>query len=242
MSSQSTKFAQAESAVTHTCARNGRNARRLAAAAAIGTAAVLVAAPAAAADGAPVDGETATVYGDVDGDGHGGPITLREVGENTQSLRFSFDDQTYATTFEADTRAPLQEPRVVDIDSDGTDEVMAVKFVGANTLTMTIWKYVPGEGIVEMTDTSGAPFEVYEGGSASAVSGYECTADHDAGQFVTLLAQQDVPSPGEEPHYTGTRITHSVDGTTVSEESVVPVEGTDISAPPLKTDPATCAS
>lgn len=200
---------------------------------------VAFAADSPAAPAGPGDRETATTYADIDGDGRQNAVTVREVDDNLQTLTFAFADGVVDTSFEADSSTPLQEPRRVDINGDGKDEVMVANAVGANTITFNIWTYEPGEGIVPLTTSAGAPFELYEGGGVSAINGYSCTADHSGSQFVTVEAQL-AGTPDDKAVFDGGRITYSVNNNAMTAEARTPIDKAPAKDPVLATDPDSC--
>lgn len=214
--------------------------KRIACALAMAATATTSMATLATASPAPQDNrESATAYADVDGDGAPNAVTVREVADDVQTLTFAFAGGQIDTTFPADARPPLQQPRPVDIDGDGLDEVIVAHSVGANTLTFNIWKFEPGEGIVRLRTSAGAPFEVYEGGGVSATSGYGCTPTPDGREFVTVQAAQ-AGDPAEQ-RFDGDRTSYRVHGDAVSVESRTPIEQAPADHPLLDIDPATCA-
>lgn len=215
-----------------------RTGLALGAAATAAAALTVTAAPALAGPG-PDERESVTIYADVDGDGWPNAVTVREVGPQTQTLTFSFGDHVVGTSFTADSSTPLQPPRRVDINGDGTHEVLVAHAVGANTLTFGIWKYEPGQGAVRLTTSAGGPFDVFEGGGVSAISGYGCQPVPGGREFVTVNAQL-VDAPGNAPRYSGDRTTYSVNLNAVTVESRTPIDHAPPDDPRLATDPATC--
>lgn len=180
--------------------------------------------------------ETVTTQADVDGDGSPNAVTLREVSADTQTLTFAFAEEVIDTSFEADARPPLQQPRVVDIDGDGRDEIMVAQSVGANTITFNIWKYEPGQGIVRLTTSAGAPFEVYEGGGVASISGYSCNQVPGGREFVTVNSH----TSSTEPVFDGDRITYSVNLNAMTVEARAEIREAPVGDPLLATDPASC--
>jgi hypothetical protein len=186
------------------------------------------------------DWETATTYADVDGDGRPNAVTVREVSADTQTLTFAFPEELVQTSFEADAAAPLQQPRPVDINGDGRDEVVVAHAVGANTITFNIWKYEPGQGIVRLTTSAGAPFEVYEGGGVASIARYGCTPTPAGRHFVTVNAQL-AETPDGELRYDGERTTYSVNRNATTVETLTPIHRAPADDPRLAADPASCA-
>lgn len=184
--------------------------------------------------------ETATTYADVDGDGTLNAVTVREVSAHTQTLTFAFPEDLVQTTFEADAAAPLVQPRPADINADGRDEVVVAHAVGANTITFNIWKYEPGQGIVRLTTSAGAPFEVYEGGGVASINRYGCTPTPDGRHFVTVNAQL-AETPDGALRYDGERTTYSVNLNATTVETVTPIHHASPDDPRLAADPADCA-
>lgn len=211
--------------------------KRVATVVALTAAAVVSAAGAAAATAQ--EWETATTYADVDGDGTLNAVTVREVAPDTQTLTFAFPGEVIDTAFAADSRTPLQRPRPVDINGDGRDEVVVASAVGANTVTFNIWKYEPGQGIVRLTTSAGAPFDVFEGGGAAAIGRYGCVPVPTGRHFLTVDAQL-VGTEGGQPVYDGERTTYSVNRNATTVETVTPIHRARADDPRLAADPATC--
>lgn len=186
-------------------------------------------------------GEAVTVYADLDGNAVVDPVTLATVEGGAFELTTTIDGTTYQAGVGDGTQQPLVDPRPVDVNSDGVDEVLVPEFVGANTLTFHVWAYDPTRGLYEITTPDGAPLAVYEGGGVAASSGYECPADHD-GRTLDLVSGAVPGSPDpDDLRYDGERVTYDVRGGVAGRVHVTPFTGVTRDDPVIATDPATCA-
>ena len=188
--------------------------------------------------------ETKTTQADVDGDGRLDGVTLREVSADSQTLTFGLADEQVQITIAGDARYPLQTPRPVDVNSDGSHEVTVPEFIGANTITSNIWRYDVQRGkIFPVSNPDGSRLKVYEGGGASARSGYNCFDYPDTGarDLETLEARMVGTSDGS-PLFNGVRTRyHVVYGiaTQVKRVEYEAIAGTD---PRLDSDPRSCGA
>lgn len=195
-----------------------------------------VSGPAAAPADAAEPDRPAYVEADLDGDGALDPVTLHQVTPESMLLRVGLAEEPEEVTVPGNARDLA--PRVVDLDSDGRDELLVPESVGANTIIFTPWGYAPGAGLRPTVDESGAPWRVAEGGGVSAISGYGCVADHDGRQAVLVDARLDDDA---EDRYSGSRTVYTIEDGVATPTASTPVEAAPREDPLLQVDPATCA-
>lgn len=195
--------------------------------------AVLGALPAAAAAGEVV------AYADLNGDGRGDKVVLRSVATdpNQQELTATVMGRRYTARVAGDAYFGPQPLRVVDVNADHRAEVVVTEYVGANTLTMSVWDLGP-RGLRPLTQSGGAAFKLYEGGGNSLVSRYGCEPAGGGRVLVTVdAAQVDWTEP---PVYEGHRRTYSVHNGVATLTSTTPVTG-ERDAPAFQVVPESCA-
>ncbi|SFS31925.1 hypothetical protein SAMN05660874_00169 [Saccharopolyspora flava] len=197
---------------------------------ALAGAGALVAGPVASAQG-----DSQTVYADVDGDGTANVVTVRLLDESTQSITFDLPQGPVETTAPAQLQAP-QPPRVTDVNRDGAAEVAVTTVTGANTQHFQLFKYEPAIGVVAV-DGGGAPFTFYEGGGISARSGYQCEDPGKGPMLRIVSAQYDF----ETETYDGTTSWLVQSGNSISEWTRAPFSDLPADDPQLNLDPTTCA-
>lgn len=204
----------------------------------------MVSAPAAAATPATADTEgdapapSASVQADINGDGGPELVTLRESGaEHVVSARFA--DHSYVeSAFPADSSGRfLLEPRVADLNRDGTAEIIAATEAGANTVTFTAFTYVPEQGLVRISDAEGAAFDFHDGGGATARVSYGCYGPDDDGATFRIVKAQRSDVDGS---YHGVRTTYALQGDTFVRSGQDAFTGLSEEAPELQADPASC--
>ncbi|ASR35297.1 hypothetical protein BAY61_10150 [Prauserella marina] len=188
--------------------------------------------------------ESHTVQADVDGDGSLDDVTLTEVSPTSQTLTFALAGGPVEVTIEGDASYPLQQPRPVDVNSDGTHEIMVAEYVGANTVTFNAWYYDPARGkIFPVANPDGSRLQVYEGGGAAARSGYNCFDYPDTGdRDLEALNARLVDSSGEVPLFDGTRIRYHVEDGVAREVQRFEYEAIPGDDPRLDTDPRSCGA
>lgn len=131
-----------------------------------------------------------SVYADLNGDGLKDYVTVESVpgNQNEQILSARVGAQRLTARLPLDSPVGVQPMGVVDLDGDGRKEVVVTESLGANTSAMGVWGLYGGRlGAVRTGD--GAPLLLWDGGGASAINRYGCTADHDGRQLVTVGAQ-----------------------------------------------------
>lgn len=210
-----------------------RSGRRLGVVAMAG-AAVLAAGQPAVAQPAPA-GESETVHADVDGDGAANAVTVRKVDETTQVISFALPGESVMTTAPAE-YAVLQTPRATDVDRDGVAEVAVTVATGANTQTFQLFKYDPEAGVVAIR-REGEPFALYEGGGATARSGYRCEDTGKGWMLRTVDARYDDTTA----KFDGTSSWFVFHGNSTSRWTRAPFSDVPADDPRLNLDPTTCA-
>ncbi|MBK1787691.1 hypothetical protein [Prauserella cavernicola] len=186
------------------------------------------------------DPGTRTIAADVDGDGTLDRVTVRQLDDSTQTLTFEVAGRTVEVTTEGEGFAPLEQPRRVDVNSDGRDEVVLARAVGANTVTFDLWSYDPVRAkIFPVSTPDGARLDVFEGGGVNATSGYTCVDHPDTGarDFVTVNAYRT-----EAGTFDGERTTYSVDGDLARQTDRVEFTAVDEDDPVLATEPSSCGT
>lgn len=181
--------------------------------------------------------DSASVQADIDGDGGPELITVRERGEHrVVSARFA--DHSYVeSAFPSDTAGRLHlDPRVADLGRDGTQELVVTTATGANTVTFAAFTYVPGQGLVRVTDTGGEPFTFHDGGGATSLASYAC---HEPGAgdatFTTIRAQR------TDEGLDGVRTRYAVHGDTVVPRGQTVFHDVADDAPVVQADPDSCS-
>ncbi|WP_253826405.1 hypothetical protein [Prauserella aidingensis] len=193
--------------------------------------------PEPAAAGTSAAADSASVQADIDGDGGPELITVRERGDHrVVSARFA--DHSYVeSAFPSDTAGRLHlDPRVADLGRDGTQELVVTTATGANTLTFAAFTYVPGQGLVRVTDAGGEPFTFHDGGGATALASYAC---HEPGAgdatFTTVRAQR------TDEGLDGVRTRYAVHGDTVVPRGQTVFHDVADDAPVVQADPDSCS-
>ena len=223
-------------------------ARRTLAAAALATATVIATSGAATAPADPVVPEQVLVTADLDGDGIPDPVTLRQLSPGTQLLRVALREEILDALIGGDDTVPLPliPPRPSDLDGDGRAELVLTVVVGANTLTYEVWRYDEDHGLRPVTDESGAPWRLYEGGGVAATSGYGCATPHpgEARRLpFAVEARWDESRTEQEPiRYDGEVVTYEIAGGVARPVGTAHVQDVARDDPQVTTDPATCAA
>ncbi|MCS7475688.1 hypothetical protein ACFFQW_35395 [Umezawaea endophytica] len=193
------------------------------------------AAPANAANEATAADEV-TARADLNGDGVLDTVVAQAIEGNP-------DEQLLVATINGvrlDARVPLYSRigvpplQVVDLNDDGTDEVMVTEALGANTVTVSTWGLYGG--LRPVTWPNGEVMKVWEGGGISSLSAYGCEQAGGGRRLVQVSTSVD----WNTLIYSGDRITYSLAGSVATETSRVPVSGKR-DDPALQTDPAACA-
>lgn len=174
---------------------------------------------------------------DLDGDGSLDAAGLDPAGPERQRLRFTADGETTEALLPTDEDTGVQPLKVVNLDGDGAQEVLVTTSLGANTTTYLRVDLAPDHEVRTMTWQDGKPAELYEGGGASAVSGYEC---RDSGGQRRLITVDGTDDTGNMV-YNGERATFRVQDGVAVKEHAQPFSGAPENDPVLQAAPATCA-
>ncbi|QQQ74621.1 VCBS repeat-containing protein [Saccharothrix sp. 6-C] len=131
----------------------------------------------------------------------------------------------------------LRPLRFADVDGDGRDEVVVTESVGANTELFTVWGL--GEaGLRAVTEATGRPLVLAEGGGVSAISGYGCEGVGDERRLVVVRGE--VVWSSDPMVYAGERVAHTVrDGVATATATTPVLAGRD--APAYRVDLGSCA-
>ncbi|WP_156756638.1 hypothetical protein [Actinokineospora pegani] len=148
-----------------------------------------------------------TATADLDGDGVADTVTARTVpGDPTrQQITATVNGREYTATGDSDPNG-VQPLRVTDVNRDGANEVITTGYLGANTVTMTIW-VLHNDSLQAVFGPAGEPFYLYEGGGVSQVNGYSCAE----GTIQVTSGDADNPG-GQDPTYSGEVIAYTLDG------------------------------
>ncbi|WP_424189245.1 hypothetical protein ACOBQX_12325 [Actinokineospora sp. G85] len=174
-----------------------------------------------------------TATADLNGDGVADTITAQSVsGDPTrQQITATVNGREYTATGDSDPNG-VQPLRVTDVNQDGANEVVTTGYLGANTVTMSIW-VLHNDSLQAVFGPAGEPFYLYEGGGAAQVNGYSCA------EGTLQVTAGDADNPGEQnPTYSGEVIAYSLDGAMLQlAGETVTFEGD----PRPTLDPQTCA-
>ncbi|GAB3287413.1 FG-GAP repeat domain-containing protein [Parasphingorhabdus pacifica] len=175
------------------------------------------------------------ITADLDGDGRENPIVLRQTSPGEMLLRAGLPGEFVDATISGESRG--QPPVPIDVNGDGSDEIMVPESVGANTIISSVWRYSAEAGLHAVRTADGEQWRLAEGGSATTVSTYGCAPAATGRNLVSVNAYESAP----DFSYRGNRVTYSVrDGVAhVVEEITIEDAGRD--DPRLRGDPATCA-
>ncbi|WP_249124331.1 hypothetical protein [Saccharopolyspora erythraea] len=184
---------------------------------------------------APAHAQEPGVKADIDGDGRADPVSLRQVSDDQMLLRAGLSEEFTDAVVQGNARGLPLIP--VDVDGDGTDEVMVPESVGANTVIYTTWRYTPEAGLHPVRTADGKPLGLAEGGGARALSTYGCTPAPDA----RLLVAVNAFATPDDSAFEGERVTYSVRDGIATLVTSAPVQGAGRDDPQLQADPATCA-
>ncbi|HWO58537.1 MAG TPA: hypothetical protein VNO31_00655 [Umezawaea sp.] len=193
------------------------------------TSVVAFAAPASAAD-------QVTVQADLNGDGRLDRVVAETIAGNPNEQFLVATIRGIRLTAHAplNSYTGVQPLRVVDLNDDGSDEVVVTESVGANTVKFSVWGLYGGLRPVTLPD--GSTLALWEGGGISALSGYGCEADGDARRLVTVRGLLD----WDNGVYSGERVTYAVADGVATETSRTPVVGPR-TEPGFQVDPLACA-
>ncbi|MET1074989.1 MAG: VCBS repeat-containing protein [Umezawaea sp.] len=202
------------------------------------TAALLLALAASATFAVPASAAVqATAQADLDGDGVLDTVTAEPIAgtQDEQLLTATIRGLRLTARVPLASHVGIQPLRVVDLNGDGTDEVVVTESVGANTLGFSAWGFYGG--LRPVTEPGGSVLRLWEGGGLSAIDAYGCLPAGDARALVTVEATlTDWPNGV----YTGTRITSSLAVGVATERARTAVGGPR-DAPGFQVDPADCA-
>jgi hypothetical protein len=199
---------------------------------------------AAAAFATPAAAATApaqfAVQADLNGDGTLDRVVVKAVPDDefAQSVIATVGRANYVarTEFYAPEGVGVQQPRVVDVNDDGRDEVLVTESVGANTYKFTVWGVSShGWGPVVYGIAPDVKFAVWEGGGAEYFDRYGCEPDPFGGRRIVSV----YASKNEHEIFWGGRITYGIyDGSawTISSTSVSGTRNSSV----WHTDPQAC--
>lgn len=178
-----------------------------------------------------------TASADLNGDGRMERVALRPVdgNPNVQELVARIGGKRLTATVPMNNYSGIQPMRVVDVDTDGRDEVVVAQSVGANTDSFGVWG-LRGGALSPVRLADGAQLILWQGGGASAVLRYGCTDDHDGRELIQVRGV----AVGDWTVFEGESIVYTVDGGVAAEVARVPVRGPR-DAPGFQADPAACA-
>lgn len=183
--------------------------------------------------------EDVVTSADLDGDGEQETVNVLSVGTQDQRILAVVDGVEVEVAAPADTRSVIRPPRVVDIDGDGSDELVVREQVGANTEAFGIWEYANGEFRAIGTPNADV-MRLYQGGGVSARSGYGCEGAGDDRTLVVLSAEADVTNTPEATYsgsWTYYRVVDGIATPTGAEESFA---NEPADTPMLQLDADTC--
>ncbi|WNV85703.1 hypothetical protein [Umezawaea sp. Da 62-37] len=194
------------------------------------SASVAFAAPASAAD-------QVTAQADLDGNGVLDTVTAETIAGNgnEQLLTATIQGLRLTALAPLDSHVGIQPLRVVDLNDDGTDEVVVTQSVGANTVGFGVWGF--SGGLRPVTGTTGSALKLWEGGGISALNGYGCENSGDGRVLVAVDARLTNQPKGI---YTGKRVTYTVENGVATETARTSVAGP-WDAPGFQADPDACA-
>jgi hypothetical protein len=178
-----------------------------------------------------------TASADLNGDGRLDRVVLQPVAgnESRQLLITRIGGKRLTATVPMNNHGGVQPMRVVDVNADGRDEVVVTQSVGANTDSFGVWG-LHGGALSPVRLVDGTQLILWQGGGASAMLRYGCTADHDGRQLVQASGM----GIGDYTVFEGERIVYTVDGGVATEVSREPVRGPR-DTPGFQADPAACA-
>lgn len=175
------------------------------------------------------------VQADVDGDARPDRVRLHALSDEDMLLRVALRGGYVSTEVEGKARG--QALRSVDVNGDGTHEVMVPKSVGANTTTYTVWR-LADDGLEKLETESGDTWEIARGGGATAVSTFGCPTVVPERALVTVNAVE-VPD-GDSFAFKGSRTTYRVSDGVAHVVTDEPVYAHDRNDPQLQADPMSC--
>jgi len=191
---------------------------------------VAFAAPASAAD-------QQTVQADLNGDGRLDRVVAETVPGNPeeQLLVATVRGIRLTARTELYSYIGVQPMQVVDLNGEGSDEVLVLESAGANTDRFSVWGLFGG--LRPVTNPDGSKLALWMGGGASAHSRFGCETVDGARRLVTVSA---LPTDWETMVFSGERVTYSVADGVATETSRTPITGPR-TAPEFQADPLTCA-
>lgn len=74
-------------------------------------------------------------------------------------------------------RAPTPVYADLALDADGTSELAAMSYLGANAFSWSVFSYSPETGLAQVVTDGGGPLRLPDGGGSAGPSGYTCTGD-----------------------------------------------------------------
>ncbi|GAA0530864.1 hypothetical protein GCM10011581_28370 [Saccharopolyspora subtropica] len=184
--------------------------------------------------GAPALGQERGVTADMDGDGRPDPVSLQQVSDSSMLLRVGLPGEFVDAKVPGN--AGGRQPVPVDVNGDGFDEVLVPEAVGANTVTYVVWAYSAEAGLFGVPLRDGAPWRIFEGGGATAVSTYGCGPGRPGRVLDSVNAYL-----ADDGGYRGERVTYQFAYGVAGEVYRMPISGVGRDDPALQADPATCA-
>ena len=200
---------------------------------------------AAAAFATPAAAATAptqfAVQADLNGDGTLDRVVVKADANdpNAQSVIATVGRANYVarTEFYAPEGVSVQQPRVVDVNADGRDEVLVTELIGEDLTRFTVWGVSSrGWGPVMHAAAPDVMFKVWEGESAEFIDHYGCEPDSLGGRRIVSV----YGSLSEQEIFWGARETYSVYDGWASRTSSTSVSGPRDSSV-WHTDPQACA-
>lgn len=190
--------------------------------------------------GAATAGATAdpvAVRADLDGDGVEDEVVARSVAHeaDTQELVATVNGERLVARLPVDPRGGVRPLRVVDVDGNGSDEVVVAEQASADVTAFSVWGLFDGLRAVSLAD--GTKLYAFEGGGASALNGYGCQAGAAGREFVTAGGW--LRDWSEPLVYEGNRTAYAVRDGIATRVSTTPVTG-ERGAPGYRVDPAAC--
>jgi hypothetical protein len=182
-----------------------------------------------------------TAQGDLDGDGTPDTVTLTPQSEGVeQKVTVTAGGQTAELTLSLSTPDGLpREPRFVDLNDDGKDEVLVTETVGDSNTTFVTVDLGAG-GLRVMKTPEGQELRFFEGDTAVARSGYTCKQTLFGREFTILFAV--AADESADPSFIGTLAGYRVSGGVATPTTQIPIFWVKGDNPQLTVDPSACAA
>lgn len=175
---------------------------------------------------------------DLNGDGRADRVVakLADGNPDEQVLTATVRGRTYSARLPVDSYHGVQPLRVVDVDNDGRQEVIAAEVIGVNTEFSSAWGLTNGE-LRAVRKQDGTRLHLIEGGGLFEINHYGCESVGKRRQLATVHAQL---TDETTMTYTGEKIRYSVRKGVAIETARTPAAGP-YDAPVFQLDPAGCA-